>query len=449
MHQSIAKNMNKKILLIALLAPIHLLRAQNIGVGTTSPQSRLSVGANSQFQVDSTGNIRKLNNVPVSFPSTQGLPNNLLVNDGSGNLNWSGGSVVNGSTILSLNYDSSILNLGYTFVGGVQLPFRNQTDSFAWAWGSNVATVNAPSARYGHSAIWTGTEMIIWGGATSSLAFTNDGNRYNPITNSWGATTSTGSNLPAARKWHSAIWTGTEMIIWGGHVNGNNNTGGRYNPSTNSWGLAVNTTFAPAGRQGQSAVWTGNEMIIWGGESGGSPTTYYNDGKKFNPVTNSWGIVISNVNAPSARSHHSTIWTGSEMIIWGGVGAANTGGRYNASTNSWGPALNTNGAPASRWGHTAVWTGSEMLVWGGYSTSASVPVATGGRFDPVKNLWYAMSTTNAPAARYHHSAVWVGNEMIVFGGWNGSGFYNDGKRFGFYYQGINAPMTTFYLYKKD
>ena len=34
--------------------------------------------------------------------------------------------------------------------------------------------------------------------------------------------------------------------------------------------------------------------------------------------------------------------------------------------NAWTPVLGAS-EPLGRWGHTAVWTGSEMLVWGGYS----------------------------------------------------------------------------------
>ena len=55
------------------------------------------------------------------------------------------------------------------------------------------------------------------------------------------------------------------------------------------------------------------------------------------------------------------------MIVWGGLDgsdAFNTGGRYNPSTNSWAVTSTTN-APATRFYHTAVWTGSEMIVWGG------------------------------------------------------------------------------------
>ena len=44
------------------------------------------------------------------------------------------------------------------------------------------------------------------------------------------------------------------------------NTGGRYNPATNSW-TATSTNNPPDGREYATAVWTGSEMIVWGGQS--------------------------------------------------------------------------------------------------------------------------------------------------------------------------------------
>jgi hypothetical protein len=61
--------------------------AQNVGIGTTTPMEQLSVGSLSQFRVNSTGNLVRINNVPYSFPSAQGT-NQYLKNDGSGNLTW-------------------------------------------------------------------------------------------------------------------------------------------------------------------------------------------------------------------------------------------------------------------------------------------------------------------------------------------------------------------------
>src|SRR5207237_1169305 len=120
-----------------------------------------------------------------------------------------------------------------------------------------TSLTNAPVARDYHTAIWTGSEMIVWGGFNGSSVF-NTGGRYNPGTDSWTATSTT--NAPADRERHTAVWTGTEMIVWGGTPGGFSglNTGGRYNPNTDSW-TATSTTNAPAGRFGHTAVWTDTE----------------------------------------------------------------------------------------------------------------------------------------------------------------------------------------------
>jgi hypothetical protein len=215
---------------------------------------------------------------------------------------------------------------------------------------------NVPSGRDYHTAFWTGSEMIIWGGGS------NTGGRYNPSTDSWTATSTT--NAPSGRYLHTAVWTGNEMIVWGGYDDHFNalNTGGRYSPSTNNW-TPSSTTNAPSGRAGHTAVWTGSEMIVWGGYSSGS---YFNTGGRYDPGTNTWRAT-STTNAPPGQEHPTAVWTGSEMIVWGGIGGggrSNTGGRYDPGTDTWIP-TSRNNAPTARYDHTAVWTGSEMIVWGG------------------------------------------------------------------------------------
>jgi hypothetical protein len=93
-----------------------------------------------------------------------------------------------------------------------------------------TSTTGAPNARALQTAVWTGTEMIVWGG-TDDFNLFNDGGKYNPSTNSWVATAT--NNAPEARYYHTAVWTGSEMIVWGGYNNGNpGNSGGRYIPCT-------------------------------------------------------------------------------------------------------------------------------------------------------------------------------------------------------------------------
>jgi hypothetical protein len=293
-----------------------------------------------------------------------------------------------------------------------------------------TSTTNAPAGRTQHTTVWTGSEMIVWGGAVSNSDVTNTGGRYNPITDSWIATST--ANAPEARQFHTAVWTDSEMImiVWGGGGNaGLLNTGGRYNPITDSW-IATSTANAAEARQFHTAVWTESEMTVWGGFD--NVVGFSNTGGIYNPITDSW-TATSTTNAPSARWTLTAVWTGSEMIVWGGLGNPyptyfNTGGRYNPSTDSW-TATSTTNAPTGRDAHAAVWSGNEMIVWGGISGNF---LNTGGRYDPGMNSWTATSTTNAPSGRAGPTAVWTESEMkmIVWGGAIGGGSgLNTGGRY--------------------
>ena len=303
-----------------------------------------------------------------------------------------------------------------------------------------TSTIIAPDARDSHTAVWTGSEMIVWGGRAGNISF-NTGGRYNPSTDSWTATTTV--NAPSARFAHTAVWTGSEMIVWGGNIlpGEDLNTGGRYNPATDSW-VATNTTNAPLGRHLHTAVWTGSEMIVWGGVNGISflPTQgFLNTGGKYNPSTDSW-IATSTTNAPTARVAHTALWTGGEMIVWGGLTFDNTGGRYNPATDTW-TATSTSNAPDGRFYHTAVWTSSEMIVWGG--TNNISYFNTGGRYNPSTDSWTATSTTNAPDGRWLHTAAWTSSEMIVWGGTtNQISYFNTGGRYNPSTDSWTATSTT-------
>src|SRR6266705_1602447 len=100
---------------------------------------------------------------------------------------------------------------------------------------------------------------------------------------------------------------------------------------------------------------------------------------------------------------------------------------YDTGTDSWESTTTTN-APAARSAHTAVWTGSEMIVWGGQGQD-QLPLDTGGRDSPGANSWTATSISNAPDARYSHTAVWTGSEMIVWGGYGLSLFLDTGGKY--------------------
>ena len=82
--------------------------------------------------------------------------------------------------------------------------------------------------------------MIVWARPYDL----NASGRYNPSTDSW--TSVSAVNMSSYREGYTAVWTGNEMIIWGGKKNDFGNTGGRYNPRTDTW-RPTSTTNAPTG----------------------------------------------------------------------------------------------------------------------------------------------------------------------------------------------------------
>ena len=75
--------------------------------------------------------------------------------------------------------------------------------------------------------------MIVWGGYGHpwQYSYFNTGGLYNPSTDSWDPTSMEG-NVPLQRAYHTAVWTGTKMIIWGG-LNGTYlSSGGIYRPES-------------------------------------------------------------------------------------------------------------------------------------------------------------------------------------------------------------------------
>jgi N-acetylneuraminic acid mutarotase len=291
-------------------------------------------------------------------------------------------------------------------------------DPIADVW-TPTSTINPPSPRFFHSAVWTGSQMIVWGGTGSSLF--NTGGRYDPVADAWTPTSTGGAPPPSTG--HVAAWTGSLMLIYGG----TGNSGGRYDPALDAWS-GMSTLNAPFAARYSTAVWSGNVMIVWGGLTLNG-IRYLNEGGRYDPVSDTWSTT-STSGAPSPRASHTAIWTGSRMIVWGGYVVftthtdLNSGGVYDPVSDAW-TSVSFVGAPSARSLHAAVWTGQRMAVWGGFNTSVTHPT-DGGLYDPITATWAPMSTTNAPAARAGLVGVWTGQEALFWGGdgLNTGGRYN-------------------------
>ncbi|MCH8074057.1 MAG: Ig-like domain-containing protein [Proteobacteria bacterium] len=300
-----------------------------------------------------------------------------------------------------------------------------------------IATPASVAGRGGHTAIWTGNEMIIWGGHDwigPSFPYTRlatDNGRFDPALDQWRNVSTI--NAPSPREQHTATWTGTEMIIWGGALDhcttsgcfSSTNTGGRYDPVTDTW-AAMSAVGAPSPRRYHTAIWTGTELIVYAGMDIDFRTPL-GDGARYDPVTDTWSP-LSDINAPAPRSKHHAIFDGQRMIVWGGnsngTSTAVDGAIYDPTTDTWSvlPSQNAPEGFGAIEPSSVVSTGSSMLVWLPEGKYDYDPVADEvfesydsqtRRYSFQDQAW--STVINACNPRATPNAVWLNGRLLSWG----------------------------------
>lgn len=189
----------------------------NIGIGNTSPTSTFSIGSSSQFQVNSTGNIVKLNNVTTSFPSSQGSANTFLNNDGSGNLTWAAvTSTLNGEIQTTTGGGTTTLTTS-----------NSQTQTFTSL--TSAQTVKLPTTGVAAGDIWTVSN-------TQPYTLTIQSSGANTITTNWGCRVILQANVTTPTT--AGNWTVLESSVLYGR------TWAAYTPTIAGVGTAGNVQFA-------------------------------------------------------------------------------------------------------------------------------------------------------------------------------------------------------------
>lgn len=316
--------------------------------------------------------------------------------------------------------------------------------------GSWAPMSDAPLAgRRGHRAVWTGTEMIVWGGSAVQTTpeppeYFADGAAYDPETNSWRVIA---PSPLTARSDHYAAWTGSEMLIVGGSFGANPGIGFRddgaaYNPTTDSW-RTIATPPIPIGSEA-AVTWTGSDLFIYGGRQivdKSEPGAYFSQGALYNPATDAWRMVASWDGR--GRSGPAVAWTGSEVIVYGGgirVGEAPPEGdltevyrdaaAYSPESNSW-RALADGPAAANECCSTAIaaWRGDSMFVW--YANPYRGPYFA--IYDRGADRW--VEYTHKPDLGHYNgdgANASTGTGFVFWGGAQGEGAnrsWNDGAIF--------------------
>ena len=295
----------------------------------------------------------------------------------------------------------------------------------------------APLApRSDQSAVWTGRQMIVWGGQNTKLFEIDygDGAAYDPARRRW---TALPQSPLSPRAYHSAVWTGSQMILWGGGVTGEQEEveptqvvppgtlfgdGAAFDPATNQWSKVPKAPIKA--RSGQVAVWTGSEMIVWGGAGIGETNLAFNDGAAYDPSAQKWRRIAKAPLSAGFGYGYTGVWTGKQMVIWGGP--KGEGAAYDPAQDAW-TRLRKPPFKGALILPQSVWTGHVVLLWGGNSRAddPSTATAIGVAYDPATNTWRPLPQTPG-ATGFGQTAVWTGRDMLVWGGFNAKGRFFSG-----------------------
>jgi hypothetical protein len=216
------------------------------------------------------------------------------------------------------------------------------------------------------------------------------------------------------------VWTGTELVIWGGDPDGD--SGAAYDPVADRW-----RRIAPApipARCGATTAWTGREMLVWGQacqlSPGPSPgrSRYATTGAAYEPGTDRWRVLPDG--PVEAGSILTSVWTGPK------VGGPVDDGQWillqpTSPTVSFAPVRKQwrtlPPVPRPYAALVAQWTGTEVVVLGteilekGPSTVGAAYRHWTAALDPASGRWRELPQ---PPLELGTTAVWDGKRLIAW-----------------------------------
>ena len=277
-------------------------------------------------------------------------------------------------------------------------------DPDSGSWRSLKQSPEALSSWPTRRAVWTGSEMIVAG-----RTLYEDGEDlflmlYSPSADEWRV-----SPFPEGRRAIGGmVWTGSEVILAGGDLHYPDDQAWAYHPTTGTWRELPDTGLRDV--EGVEGVWTGTEAVFIGGYVHPVMTT----AAAYNPELDSWRPLTE---PPEWIDHHEMLWTGQRVIIYSGNTGPGHRDRlllYDPETDQWSESSPIPIEPSQRL--AGVWTGDQLILWGGYATyGTGHPNGDGAAYDPESDIWTVLPASPL-APRCDHSGTWTGQELIIFGG---------------------------------
>jgi hypothetical protein len=267
----------------------------------------------------------------------------------------------------------------------------------------------APLAyRGGTSVVWTGKEMIVWGGCVTEHCETRfaDGAAFDPDTEVWRMI----AESPLEGSWDlPAVWTGAEMLV----VQGRNVAG--YAPDSDSWRLLPDAPFqvsfrrldGSGGRDYVGSVWADDRYVVW------EPIS--DQVAAYEPESDSW------VDLPSTGLDVDLgvlRWNGTDLIALGALagvypdrvplrGARLVDGTWDriAEAGLWDETYNIGARP-----YLSGWASEVLVVWTDSGSDAGRTMT----YSPSADNWTEIETVPLPGSEGWPDPMQIGDRLLVF-----------------------------------
>ncbi len=362
--------------------------SQSVGIGTTTPHN------SSTLDITSSGKGLLIPRLTTSERNAIAAPANglMIYNVTENDFNFFNGSywqkvsgVPKGAIVLSRNFnDSSFIKQGFKQDGYLRHDYVKQDlqdttiPSMHWYEGNRFDENNATAPGCGtFVSCFTNDSLFVFKYDTVFIYSRSDDLwTYRAVTDP--ASNTVLSGFPHVQPVNGSI------ILWDQEYL----RGTRYFFETDTWQVMSNIN-APLSRKESKFVWTGTELIVWGGINSAG-TTFFNTGARYDPVPNLW----TTIPAPAGfagRINFSIVWAGTKLIIWGGKSTV--------------PRSMTTIHPCN--GSPSTYT---------FNYDSIINYSDGRIFDPNTNVWTPMAASNAPGGRYGATAVWAEYQLVITGG---------------------------------
>jgi hypothetical protein len=166
-------------------------------------------------------------------------------------------------------------------------------------------------------------------------------------------------------------------------------------------------------------VWTGDELVVWGGTNADG---CLGNGAAYRPTDNTWRTLAA---APiSPRADFASVWTGEELIVWSGYTTRHNGSivedqidgaAYNPYRNSWRLLPKADIAPRSAAFAARDAASERMVIWGGTYPQGGF-ARDGVVYDPKRNQFKALPPAPATFEARRPEGILAGPQVALLGG---------------------------------